>query len=165
MHIVGFRGDSEFSRLVAVVSKVKCCESVHKEFNVADFSELSSASFDCGAERFGRCICEPSFEVVYNGSIVIFICFKHFVELIVSKRLDLVVPPISADDIVFCDIQPEKAEDLTHRNPKTERDHIIQAYICAGTWRGAAKLLNVSEKVLFQLRKKRHISPYGEIEA
>lgn len=36
---------------------------------------------------------------------------------------------ISADDLVFCDIQPETAEDLTHRNPKAEKDRIIRAYI------------------------------------
>lgn len=72
---------------------------------------------------------------------------------------------ISADDLVFSDIQPETAEDLTHRNPKAEKDRIIRAYIRAGTWRGAAKLLNVSEKTLIQLRKKHQINPHGEIEA
>ena len=72
---------------------------------------------------------------------------------------------ISADDLVFSDILPETAEDLTHRNPKAEKDRIIRAYIRAGTWRGAAKLLNVSEKTLIQLRKKHHINPDGEIEA
>lgn len=72
---------------------------------------------------------------------------------------------ISADDLVFSEIQPDTAEDLTHRNPKAEKDRIIRAYIRAGTWRGAAKLLNVSEKTLIQLRKKHHINPKGEIEA
>lgn len=72
---------------------------------------------------------------------------------------------ISADDLVFSDILPETAEDLTHRNPKAEKDRIIRAYIRAGTWRGAAKLLKVSEKTLIQLRKKHHINPDGEIEA
>lgn len=71
---------------------------------------------------------------------------------------------ISADDLVFSDILPETAENLTHRNPKAERDRIIRAYIRAGTWRGAAKLLDVSEKTLIQLRKKHHINPDGEIE-
>ena len=72
---------------------------------------------------------------------------------------------ISADDLVFSDIQPETAEDLTHRNPKAEKDRIIKAYHRAGTWRGASKLLNVSEKTLIQLRKKHHINSHGEIEA
>lgn len=71
---------------------------------------------------------------------------------------------ISADDLVFSEILPETAEDLTHRNPKAERDRIIRAYIRAGTWRGAAKLLDVSEKTLIQLRKKHHINPDREIE-
>lgn len=72
---------------------------------------------------------------------------------------------ISADDLVFSDIQPETAEDLTHRNPKAERDRIIKAYIRAGTWRGASQLLKVSEKTLIQLRKKHHINSKGKIEA
>lgn len=72
---------------------------------------------------------------------------------------------ISADDLVFSDILPETAEDLTHRNPKAERDRIIKAYIRAGTWRGAAQLLKVSEKTLIQLRKKHHINSKGEIES
>lgn len=72
---------------------------------------------------------------------------------------------ISADDLVFSEIQPDTAEDLTHRNPKAERDRIIKAYIRAGTWRGAAQLLNVSEKTLSRLRKKHHINSNGEIEA
>ena len=72
---------------------------------------------------------------------------------------------ISADDLVFSEIQPDTAEDLTHRNPRAERDRIIKAYIRAGTWRGAAQLLKVSEKTLIQLRKKHHINPKGEIEA
>lgn len=66
---------------------------------------------------------------------------------------------ISADDLVFSEIQPDTAEDLTHRNPRAERDRIIKAYIRAGTWRGAAQLLKVSEKTLIQLRKKHHITP------
>lgn len=72
---------------------------------------------------------------------------------------------ISAEDLVFSDLMPETAEDLTHRNPKAEKDRIIRAYIRAGTWRGAAKLLDVSEKTLIQLRKKHRINPNGEIEA
>lgn len=69
---------------------------------------------------------------------------------------------ISEEDLVFSDIQPETAEDLTHRNPKAEKDRIIRAYARAGTWRGAAQLLNVSEKTLIQLRKKHHINPDGK---
>ena len=72
---------------------------------------------------------------------------------------------ISADDLVFSELQPDTAEDLTHRNPKAERDRIIKAYIRAGTWRGAAQLLKVSEKTLIQLRKKHHINSKGEIES
>ncbi len=69
---------------------------------------------------------------------------------------------ISEEDLVFSDIQPETAEDLTHRNPKAEKERIIRAYARAGTWRGAAQLLNVSEKTLIQLRKKHHINQSGK---
>lgn len=69
---------------------------------------------------------------------------------------------ISEKDLVFSDIQPETAEDLTHRNPKAEKERIIRAYARAGTWRGAAQLLNVSEKTLIQLRKKYHINADGK---
>lgn len=72
---------------------------------------------------------------------------------------------IAADDIRLDDLIPETAEDLTHRNPKAEKERIIKAFNRAGTWRGAAKLLNVSEKTLIQLRKKHGISPDGEIKA
>lgn len=72
---------------------------------------------------------------------------------------------IAADDIKLDDLIPETAEDLTHRNPKAEKERIIKAFNRAGTWRGAAKLLNVSEKTLIQLRKKHGISPDGEIKA
>ena len=72
---------------------------------------------------------------------------------------------IVADDIRLDDLIPETAEDLTHRNPKAEKERIIRAYNRAGTWRGAAKLLDVSEKTLIQLRKKHGISPDGEIKA
>ena len=72
---------------------------------------------------------------------------------------------IAADDIRLDDLIPETAEDLTHRNPKAEKERIIRAYNRAGTWRGAAKLLDVSEKTLIQLRKKHGISPDGEIKA
>ena len=72
---------------------------------------------------------------------------------------------ITAEDIRLDDATPDNAEDLTHRNPRTEKENIIKAFNRAGTWRGAAKLLGVSEKTLIQLRKKHHINPDGEIEA
>lgn len=72
---------------------------------------------------------------------------------------------ITADDIRLDDLIPETAEDLTHRNLKAEKERIIKAYNRAGTWRGAAKLLDVSEKTLIQLRKKHGISHDGKIKA
>lgn len=71
---------------------------------------------------------------------------------------------ITAADIRFDSATPDTAEDLTHRNPRTEKENIIKAFNRAGTWRGAAKLLGVSEKTLIQLRKKHRINPDGEIE-
>lgn len=72
---------------------------------------------------------------------------------------------ITAEDIRFDDATPDTAEDLTHRNPKYERDNIIRAFKRAGTWRGAATLLGISERALFEQRKKHHINPDGEIES
>lgn len=70
---------------------------------------------------------------------------------------------ISESDLKFDTATPDIAEDLTHRSPKAEKERIIKAYQRAGTWRGAAKLLNVSEKTLIQLRKRHGISPDGEV--
>ena len=72
---------------------------------------------------------------------------------------------ITAEDIRFDDATPDTAEDLTHRNPKYERDNTIRAFKRAGTWRGAATLLGISERALFEQRKKHHINPDGEIES
>lgn len=72
---------------------------------------------------------------------------------------------ITESDLRFDGARLDNAEDLTHRNPKTEKERILKAFNRAGTWRGAAKLLNVSEKTLIQLRKKHGINPDGEIDA
>ena len=72
---------------------------------------------------------------------------------------------ITAEDIRFDDATPETAEDLTHRNPKYERDNIIRAFKRAGTWRGASKLLGISERALFEQRKKHGINADGKIES
>ena len=70
---------------------------------------------------------------------------------------------ISENDLKFDDAKPDIAEDLTHRNPKAEKERILKAFSRAGTWKGAAQILNVSEKTLIQLRKKHGISPDGKI--
>ena len=70
---------------------------------------------------------------------------------------------VSESDLKFDDATPDTAEDLTHRNPKAEKERILKAFSRAGTWKGAAKLLNVSEKTLIQLRKKHGINPDGKI--
>ena len=70
---------------------------------------------------------------------------------------------ISDSNLKFDDAKPDIAEDLTHRNPKAEKERILKAFNRAGTWKGAAKILNVSEKTLIQLRKKHGISPDGKI--
>lgn len=69
---------------------------------------------------------------------------------------------ITADDLKFDMAMPDTAEDLTHRNPVAEKERILKAYNRAGTWRGAATLLNISERALFELRKKHGINPNGE---
>lgn len=69
---------------------------------------------------------------------------------------------ISEGDLKFDDAKPDTAEDLTHRNPKAEKERILKAFNRAGTWGGAAKLLGISERALYKLRKKHGISPDRE---
>lgn len=70
---------------------------------------------------------------------------------------------ISESDLKFDDAKPDIAEDLTHRNPKAEKERILKAFNRAGTWGGAAKLLGISERALYKLRKKHGINPDGKI--
>lgn len=72
---------------------------------------------------------------------------------------------VRADDLIFDKSNPDISEDLTHHNPQEERDKIVRAYNRAGTWKGAAKLLGISERFLYQLRKKHRINPDEENEA
>ena len=72
---------------------------------------------------------------------------------------------ISEADFCFDKSNPDISEDLTHHNPKEERNKIVRAYQRAGTWKGAAKLLGISERFLYQLRKKHGINPADENEA
>ena len=72
---------------------------------------------------------------------------------------------ISEEALSFDKSNLDISEDLTHHNPKEERDKIVRAYQRAGTWKGAAKLLGISERFLYQLRKKHHINPDDGSEA
>lgn len=72
---------------------------------------------------------------------------------------------IGEEDLSFDKSNPDISEDLTHHNPKEERDKIVRAYQRAGTWKGAAKLLGISERFLYKLRKKHHINPDDGTEA
>ncbi|GFI13981.1 alginate biosynthesis transcriptional regulatory protein AlgB [Muribaculaceae bacterium] len=72
---------------------------------------------------------------------------------------------VGADNLCFDKSNPDISENLTHRNPQEERNKIVRAYNRAGTWKGAAKLLGISERFLYQLRKKHHINPDEENEA
>ena len=71
---------------------------------------------------------------------------------------------IDADDLKFDRAIPATAEDLAHRNPQAEKERILKAYNRAGTWRGAAKLLCISERALLDLRKKHGINSGGATE-
>ena len=71
---------------------------------------------------------------------------------------------ITATDIKFEYAMPDTVEELTHRNPKAVKERIIKAFLRAGTWRGAAKLLGISERHLIQLRKRHGINRNGETE-
>ena len=65
---------------------------------------------------------------------------------------------IREEDLNFDKSNPDISEDLTHHNPREERDKIVRAYQRAGTWKGAAKLLGISERFLYKLRKRHHIN-------
>ena len=71
---------------------------------------------------------------------------------------------IGAEDLKFDRAIPATAEDLAHRNPQAEKERILKAYNRAGTWRGAAKLLCISERALLNLRKKHGINSEGATE-
>lgn len=71
---------------------------------------------------------------------------------------------IGADDLKFDSAIPSTAEDLAHRNPQADKERILKAYNRAGTWRGAAKLLCISERALLNLRKKHGINSEGATE-
>lgn len=71
---------------------------------------------------------------------------------------------IGADDLKFDRAIPATTEDLTHRNPQADKERILKAYNRAGTWRGAAKLLCISERALLDLRKKHGINFEGATE-
>ena len=72
---------------------------------------------------------------------------------------------ISADDINFNLSEPEVVEELKRKNPRQERENVIKAYKRAGTWTGAAKLLGISERALYELRRKLGIDKNGEIQS
>lgn len=69
---------------------------------------------------------------------------------------------ITAIDISFNLSEPEVVEELKRKNPRQERENVIKAYKRAGTWTGAAKLLGISERALYELRKKLSIGKDGE---
>ena len=71
---------------------------------------------------------------------------------------------ISEADLSFDKSNPDISEDLAHRNPQADKERILKAYNRAGTWRGAAKLLCISERALLDLRKKHGINSEGATE-
>lgn len=70
---------------------------------------------------------------------------------------------ITADDISFNLTEPETVDELNRNNPQQEKENILKAYRRIGTWRGAAKLLGISERTLLDLRKKYGIDSDGKI--
>ena len=64
---------------------------------------------------------------------------------------------ISEADIKFNLSETGVFGDLNIKNPIHEKDSINRAYQRAGTWKGAAKLLGITERTLYELRKKHDI--------
>lgn len=88
---------------------------------------------------------------------------RELKDVVLFAAFHVVGDAISDNDLKFDDAQPDTAEDLTHRNPKAEKERILKAFNRAGTWSGAAKLLEISERALYKLRKKHGINPDGKI--
>ena len=72
---------------------------------------------------------------------------------------------ITEADITFNLSDASKSYDLSLRNPQRERDQIIEAFQRGGSWKQAAKLLNITEKTLISLRKKYGIDSDGKISS
>lgn len=72
---------------------------------------------------------------------------------------------ITIEDMNLRHSSPVLTEDLSRKNSEHEKANIIKAYQRAGTWRGAAKLLEISERALFELRRKFGIGKSGETDS
>ncbi|MCM1142875.1 MAG: sigma 54-interacting transcriptional regulator, partial [Muribaculum sp.] len=72
---------------------------------------------------------------------------------------------ISESDLNFNHSEPIADDDLSLRNPDKDREKIIEAYRRGGNWKQAAKLLNVTEKTLINMRRKHGIDSNGEIQS
>ena len=68
------------------MSRVKCCQSEHEEFDVTNTAELSLESFDFRIEGFRRCIGEPSVEIVNYCCVVVLESFQYLVEFTMICR-------------------------------------------------------------------------------
>lgn len=68
---------------------------------------------------------------------------------------------ISEADIKFNLSDSKMVSDLNRKGAQQEKENIQEAYRRIGTWRGAAKLLGISERTLLDLRKKFGIDANG----
>lgn len=68
---------------------------------------------------------------------------------------------ISEADIKFNLSDSKMVSDLNRKGAQREKENIQEAYRRIGTWRGAAKLLGISERTLLDLRKKYGIDADG----
>ena len=68
---------------------------------------------------------------------------------------------ISEADIKFNLSDSKMVSDLNRKGAQQEKENIQEAYRRIGTWRGAAKLLGISERTLLDLRKKYGIDANG----
>lgn len=71
---------------------------------------------------------------------------------------------ISEADIKFNLSDSKMVSDLNRKGAQQEKENIQEAYRRIGTWRGAAKLLGISERTLLDLRKKYGIDANGNSE-
>lgn len=87
---------------------------------------------------------------------------RELKDIVLFAALNAKTDTISEADINFNLSEPEVVEELKRKNPRQERENVVKAYKRAGSWTGAAKLLGISERALYELRKKLGIDKKGE---
>ena len=69
---------------------------------------------------------------------------------------------ISESGLDISESAPALETSLLLKDPDKDRNRIIEAYRCGGSWTAAAKLLEISERDLLEHRKRHGINKKGQ---